>query len=399
MYKVVSFTAQEIFDKVWNIPVLKLAQEIGVSDVGLAKACRKAGIPLPSRGYWAKQSAKRPAKPKLKLGSDLISFKVLDKTLLPPGASSTVEAHPAAANLVVPEILEDPHPLVEKWLRHVQSAKSHEGHLAIANKKVLDALISAAQVDRSALLLDTLIKASESLHHRWIIAVDNGTTLQIDGEIMTVQLRERLTKVAVPPPPPTPRKRGTPWTPDFSSWRAPEYEWIPTGELSFHVEADTLHGTRKKWADTKTKTLEQRLGAIVDGLGVIAESVRAERIMREGHQKARQLEEELRLEHARYEESQRRLRQALVTNSEQWHRAAQLRAFINATCEANADSPAHVQEQTAFWVTWASSQADRLDPLHRDKAPVTSMTVSIEQWFTGYSGYGGAHWEKDWWSD
>lgn len=57
MYKVVSFTAQELFDEVWNTPVLKLAQEIGVSDVGLAKACRKAGIPLPSRGYWAKQSA------------------------------------------------------------------------------------------------------------------------------------------------------------------------------------------------------------------------------------------------------------------------------------------------------------------------------------------------------
>lgn len=399
MYKVVSFTAQEIFDKVWNIPVLKLAQEIGVSDVGLAKACRKAGIPLPSRGYWAKQSAKRPAKPKLKLGSDLISFKVLDKTLLPPRASSTVEVHPAAANLVVPEILEDPHPLVAKWLRHVESAKAHEGYLVVLKQQVLDTRISAAQVDRSSILLDALIKASEALKHRWMIGANNRTTLQINGETMTVQLRERLTKVVLPPPPPIPRRRGTPWTPDFSSWRAPEYEWIPTGELSFHVEADTLHGTRKKWADTKTKTLEQRLGAIVDGLGIIAESVRAERIMREGHQKARQLEEELRLEHARYEESQRRLRHALVTNSEQWHRAVQLRAFINATCEANADSPAHVQEQTAFWVTWASSQADRLDPLHRDKTPVTSMNVSIEQWFTGYSGYGGARGEKDWWSD
>jgi hypothetical protein len=399
MYKVVSFTAQELFDKVWNTPVLKLAQEIGVSDVGLAKACRKAGIPLPSRGYWAKQSAKRPAKPKLKLSPDLISFKVLDKTLLQPRASSTVKAQPAAANLVVPEILEDPHPLVAKWLRQVESAKAHEGHLVFAKKQVLDTHISAAQVGRSSILLDTLIKAGAALKHRWIIETDNRTTLQIDGEIMTVQLRERLTKVAIPPPVPIPRKRGTQWTPDFSSWRAPEYEWIPTGELSFHVEAATLYGTRKKWPDTKTKTLEERLGAIVDGLGIIAESVRAERIMREEQQKARQLEEELRLEHARYEESQRRLRQALVTNSEQWHRAVQLRAFINATCEASADSPPHVQEQTAFWLTWASAQADRLDPLHRDKAPVTSMTVSIEQWFTGYSGYSGARGGKDWWSE
>jgi hypothetical protein len=51
MYKTITFTTLELFEKVWETPVLKLAQEIGVSDVGLAKACRKAGIPLPSRGY------------------------------------------------------------------------------------------------------------------------------------------------------------------------------------------------------------------------------------------------------------------------------------------------------------------------------------------------------------
>lgn len=399
MYKVVSFTANELFEKVWKTPVLKLAQEIGVSDVGLAKACRKAGIPLPSRGYWAKQPAMRPAKPKPKLGPDLISFKVLDRTSLPPRASSAVKAHPPAVKLVVPKILKDPHPLVAKWLRHVESAKAHEGYLAIAKKQVLDTRISAAQVGRSSILLDALIKASEALKRRWIVATDNRTTLQIDGETMTIQLRERLTKVAIPPPPPIPRKRGAPWTPDFSSWRATEYEWIPTGELSFQVEAETRYGTRKKWADTKTKTLEERLGAIVDGLGIIAESVRAERIKRGEQQKARQLEEELRLEHARYEESQRRLRQALVTRSERWQQAIQLRAFINATCEANANSPTHVQEQTALWATWASAQADKLDPLLRDKAAVTTMTVSIEQWFTGYSGYSVARGEKDWWSD
>jgi hypothetical protein len=32
----------------------KLARRLGISDVGLAKACRRADIPLPGVGYWAK---------------------------------------------------------------------------------------------------------------------------------------------------------------------------------------------------------------------------------------------------------------------------------------------------------------------------------------------------------
>jgi hypothetical protein len=34
-----------------------LAEKYGISDVGLAKNCRKLSIPLPGRGYWAKMSS------------------------------------------------------------------------------------------------------------------------------------------------------------------------------------------------------------------------------------------------------------------------------------------------------------------------------------------------------
>ena len=36
-----------------------LAKEFGISDVGLAKVCRKLGVPVPGRGYWAKKVAGR----------------------------------------------------------------------------------------------------------------------------------------------------------------------------------------------------------------------------------------------------------------------------------------------------------------------------------------------------
>lgn len=47
---------------------------------------------------------------------------------------------------------------------------------------VLDTRILAVQVDRSALILDTLIKASEALNHLWTTGAQDKTTVQIGGE-------------------------------------------------------------------------------------------------------------------------------------------------------------------------------------------------------------------------
>ncbi|WP_233093642.1 MULTISPECIES: hypothetical protein [unclassified Pseudomonas] len=86
MYTFVSFTVAELFENVSQTPMVKLAHDIGVSDVALAKACRKAGIPLPGRGHWAKFEKQRPQKPKLPLGEGKVRFHVLDRAALPTTA-------------------------------------------------------------------------------------------------------------------------------------------------------------------------------------------------------------------------------------------------------------------------------------------------------------------------
>lgn len=46
----------------------ELAQDFGLSDVALAKRCRKLAVPIPGRGYWARvaagQTPRQPALPK-----------------------------------------------------------------------------------------------------------------------------------------------------------------------------------------------------------------------------------------------------------------------------------------------------------------------------------------------
>lgn len=48
---------REVLHKeVWQMPIMHLARKYDMSDVGLAKVCKKMAIPLPPRGYWQKQS-------------------------------------------------------------------------------------------------------------------------------------------------------------------------------------------------------------------------------------------------------------------------------------------------------------------------------------------------------
>lgn len=50
-------TRDELYDLVWSVPMLELAKRFGMSDVGMARKCKRVDIPVPPRGYWAKLDA------------------------------------------------------------------------------------------------------------------------------------------------------------------------------------------------------------------------------------------------------------------------------------------------------------------------------------------------------
>lgn len=51
---------EEMQKLVWEKSTIVLAKELGVSDVAIAKFCKKHNITKPQRGYWAKQNALNP---------------------------------------------------------------------------------------------------------------------------------------------------------------------------------------------------------------------------------------------------------------------------------------------------------------------------------------------------
>jgi hypothetical protein len=55
---------QGLDERVWTVPVSKVAEEFGVSDGGMGKICKRLCISVPGRGYWAKNAANRSVKPR-----------------------------------------------------------------------------------------------------------------------------------------------------------------------------------------------------------------------------------------------------------------------------------------------------------------------------------------------
>src|SRR3984885_2440146 len=47
----------KLYDLVLSEPMWNLSARFGISDVALKKACARAIIPTPERGYWAKKEA------------------------------------------------------------------------------------------------------------------------------------------------------------------------------------------------------------------------------------------------------------------------------------------------------------------------------------------------------
>lgn len=45
----------ELYQRVWQEPIIQLAKSFAISDVGLATICRKHDIPRSPRGCWAKK--------------------------------------------------------------------------------------------------------------------------------------------------------------------------------------------------------------------------------------------------------------------------------------------------------------------------------------------------------
>ncbi|MFO7860600.1 MAG: hypothetical protein R6U41_05185, partial [Desulfosalsimonas sp.] len=109
----------ELYKRVWETPVTRLAKEYGLSDVGFAKICKKYNIPRPPRGYWAQKAAgQRMAKEPLPRHSSDEMIEIspnLSNQFNPtenPKLLKHLEREQNFPPIVVAKALRNPHPFV-----------------------------------------------------------------------------------------------------------------------------------------------------------------------------------------------------------------------------------------------------------------------------------------------
>lgn len=348
------FTRQALYDLVWAEPMRTLAKRYGVSDVGLAKACRRGDIPVPERGHWTKRQHGKPTpQPALPQRPDLP-----DQVVLAPAAPRAPPSPVAQAVLdstdppevLVPDVLRKPHPLVRAWLeendRRRREAKRHDWG-------VIPPDLSAPLTRRRLRLYHALYTALGDIGFKLTAQThpDGWSEAQKGGETITFRIYERQRQVRRPIT--EDEKR---WSWNAGKTTLPDL--IAADDLVLKIKTYS-HGAMPEDFREKTVVLEQQLGAVVvDFEAGIAElkAWRIEQAAAEERYRQAQAALQRRRQRQAQEEAQTA---ALLQAAARWRQAQDLRAYIAAA----GRSPAASEAGFGAWRAWALGQAEALDPL------------------------------------
>ncbi|NOG53214.1 MAG: hypothetical protein HND57_02605 [Planctomycetes bacterium] len=359
-----TISRQDLYELVWSQPMVHIAREYGLSDVGLTKICRKYDIPRPPRGYWAKKHH-GGCPDQIPLPDVEREAQILLPEKLPGDAEGSLEDQGIQAPLQV-EVLSDfrkAHDLVRQARDRLHGAEVDDNKILVPpTGTVLRVSVSKPLLRRALLILDAVIRSVEGAGH----TIASGPWATIDGITIGFEISEQVE---------THRRSieecDLAGSYTFCHSRV-EQTRAPTGRLALRIifNRHWRTGLQQVWRDTQKRQLEERIGDFVAGMIRTANRVRhqqeQERVAaeRRWHENRRQAEEaQRRAEKQRIHRIEQARVEQLMRDASDWDAARRLRGYINAVQTYCAGNP-HVETNLDLgdWVEWATRQADRLDP-------------------------------------
>ena len=370
------YERDKLYEEVWAEPVKIVAQRYAVSDVALAKTCRKLAIPLPGRGYWARlrsgQKMKRAPLPKLPAGVPETlpvyhaSPPPTEREASPETAARMEKESEAEAAIVVAETLERPHPLVRAANRYFHMRNPPLiSHLDLSVSKdsldralrIMDALIKAL-VARGLAVEVTELKVQGSGYHQYAERSpdSNVTRVQVDGEWVTFGMEER-SKVVMPDPPEPPKHLRGEERERWIRWNEPRRSLVPNGVLVLKLKNLGYLDVRKEWKDGARKKLEDQLNDIVAHIYLAGEALKEKRRQDEVAARARVEREKREYEEYLQRQEEKRKAEELAGLMDRWRLAREIREFVQEALSLGADPAGRLE--------WALQYAGSVDPLHK----------------------------------
>jgi hypothetical protein len=348
----------ELYEKVWTTPMRTLGEELGLSDVGLAKICRKHDIPLPPVGYWRQEETghelTRPPLNSAKNGAETLDIFVRER-LKPEFATLAAEPTP---KITIPAELSHALALrTEKLLAH---GKENDKKLMVPKAGTTPHLfVSREQLPRALRILNALFFAIEERGQSvsWPKEESAVLTFAVDGETIKFCLLEVINSVAHVL---TPAEQKHTWT-------APKWDYQLTGKLKLRID-NLPYGMgpiRSTWSDGKRQRLENCIGHFVVGLNVVATAIKKNRQQIE--ERDRQWEEERKREEEERQVAEEGKRKAEFVSQlvQNWEEATRLRRFAKSMQESagQLDLSERGKSDVQRVIDWTNLYADFLDPL------------------------------------
>ena len=359
---------QALYEQVWAQPMTKVAKEYGISNVALAKICKKLNIPYPWRGYWRRKETGKAVK-QLPLPPNADPTKqtaTIHRTIRPEAiehmseeTTQSVTAEQAPEQKIeVPDRLSKTHRLLSGHLTEWRSASVDEyGAIRSGSIRQLNIRVSPKGLSRALRIMNTLFAALDARGHQ--VGIQDGFKkslgVRINGQPVEFGLEEKFQRIERPE---DKSRRPDPW-----GYR--RYEYVPTGTLILKITEWGADGLQKTWSDGKTTKIEMCLNDFVVGLLKVAEAAKARRLKQEQEEQIRREAERRRQEEAQKRQQELASRQKLEEEAASWAKAQQLRAYLAALKDMLIAKHGEIQSGSPAdqWLTWAYQHADRLDPL------------------------------------
>lgn len=168
-------TRSKLYALVWSKPMIHLAKEFGLSDVGFRKICVKHDIPTPRRGHRAKLAHGKfvdqiPLPPTRESIDEAFHLVPRPTKVLPPrieqvqAVAEDEQAAPENAIIVPDERPVTLHPIASAVEKALRKAKPDErGFLTIKGESLPDVVVGRQSEKRAVLILDTFLEAATAL--------------------------------------------------------------------------------------------------------------------------------------------------------------------------------------------------------------------------------------------
>jgi hypothetical protein len=347
-----------------------LAKKIGISDVAVAKHCRKSNVPVPERGYWNKlQAGQHPVKAELS-PSDLGTVnEVTMSGELPPELLAHIKGEPGVGEQESIDLLAE---RFRKRLGTVKTPRSFSPiHPAIATLLKKD---EQYRQQRASTGFSWPEPRFESDFERRRLRIINGIFLAVaktDGDAwlrgdyareVGLRLGDRTIMFELDH---TGRPSRPGYTPTPPNEKRPKL-WLRLGAQHSPVPNTAI------WEDKEGLPLEDQLADIVVGLALEAERSYRDWIVRQTAWRQEMKERDERAAREKKEADERRERErlaaierakvnALVRDALSWRRAADIRSYVEAVRAARHEPSRN--ESLDMWSSWALAEADKLDPI------------------------------------